>query len=121
MAIILSIDSSYEFIRAFEACNRGEQFHAIGFRALFDYLEAENEGQDYKLDPVDLCCDLTEYSLEECELNFKGLDEELIAEYKEAGDWDALEGYMQEYIEDNTTLVGRYTAHGETHFLFYAF
>lgn len=121
MAITLSIDTASEFRNAFVAHQRGDQFHEAGFRALFNYLEVETDGQDYALDPIGLCCALTEYSLEECELNFRGLDEELVAEYKVDGDWAALEGYIQEHIEDHTALVGRYTAHGETHFLFYNF
>tara|TARA_R110002153_G_scaffold273383_1_gene444192 strand:- start:6562 stop:6810 length:249 start_codon:yes stop_codon:yes gene_type:complete len=33
----------YEFVRAFEAHDRGDSFSELGFRALYDHLEDEDE------------------------------------------------------------------------------
>ena len=58
-----------DFVDAFEAYGRSDNFSRSGLRALFDYLEQlENDtGEQIELDVIGLCCDFTEYeSLEEC-------------------------------------------------------
>lgn len=52
-----------EFVRAFEAYGRNDQFSREGLRALFDhiYTLSEETGEDWQLDVIAVCCDFTEY------------------------------------------------------------
>lgn len=58
--------SFHDFVQAFRAMGRGEQFNHDGLRALFDYLE-EVESWDAdkpvgnELDVVALCCEWVQY------------------------------------------------------------
>lgn len=47
-----------QFVDAFNAAGRGEQFSHSGLKALYSYLE----GGDYELDVIALCCQYYEYS-----------------------------------------------------------
>lgn len=49
----------YDFMNEFEGYGRGSQFSYMGFEALFDFLEAEDEYME--LDVIALCCEFTEY------------------------------------------------------------
>lgn len=56
--------SASDFVDAFRAHNRQEQFSYDGLRALFEYLEEleSDTGTEMELDVVALCCDFSEYS-----------------------------------------------------------
>ena len=60
-----------DFIDAFKAYNREDNFSYDGLCALFDWLEelGEETGQEVELDVIALCCEFSEYSsaLEACE------------------------------------------------------
>lgn len=56
--MIQSIDTPFDFINAFRACNRADQFSGEGLHILFDHLEEIDP--DYKLDVIALCCDYSE-------------------------------------------------------------
>lgn len=53
-----------DFVNAFDACGRKDQFSRCGRRALFEYLtEIEEEsGEEMEFDCIALCCDFSEYS-----------------------------------------------------------
>ena len=54
----------YDFERAFRDCGREDNFSSDGLAALFRYIEEleEDTGEQCDLDPIELCCDHTEYS-----------------------------------------------------------
>ncbi len=102
MAIVQSINNVYQFREAFRLAGRSDQFSYEGLEVLFDYLEelSEDIGETIELDPVALCCEYYESSIQELIDNYKidvsegGGDEEIIAEF------------VKDYISDNTALVG---------------
>ena len=53
----------YQFVDAFRAAGRENQFTRPALFALFDYLESYEDdcGTEIELDPIALCCDWTEY------------------------------------------------------------
>ena len=55
--------NNYQFHRAFERMDRGEQFSYEGLNALFDYLEEyeDDTGETIELDVIALCCEYAEY------------------------------------------------------------
>jgi len=55
--------NSYDFIDAFHAHDRQEQFSYSGLHALFEYIEQieEDTGEEIELDVIALCCDFSEY------------------------------------------------------------
>ena len=56
--------SASDFIDAFSAHNRQEQFSYDGLHALFEYLEEleSDTGTEMELDVVAICCDFSEYA-----------------------------------------------------------
>ncbi len=102
MAIVQSINNVYQFREAFRLAGRMDQFSYEGLEVLFDYLDelSEETGETIELDPVALCCEYYESSIEELIDNYNidvsegGGDEEIIAEF------------VKDYISDNTALVG---------------
>jgi len=54
--------SQYDFERAFDDMNRGNNFSYNGRKALFEWLEQyEDDRELLELDVIALCCDFTEY------------------------------------------------------------
>ena len=55
--------NSSDFVDAFRAHNRQDQFSYSGLHALFEYLEQieEDTGEEMELDVIALCCDFSEY------------------------------------------------------------
>ena len=71
--------NNYQFHRAFERMDRGDQFSYEGLNALFDYLEQyeDDTGEQVELDVIGLCCDYMEYeSIEEFNRDYD-LDQEI--------------------------------------------
>ena len=58
--------SQYDFERAFDDMNRGDQFSYNGKKALFEFLEQEERDNPYEqereLDVIALCSAFTEYA-----------------------------------------------------------
>jgi hypothetical protein len=82
--------SERQFIDAFDAMNRGNNFSYEGRRALYEYLEQyeEDAGQEIELDVIAICCDYSEY--------------ESLKEFQK----DYSEDYMTiEDIEKKTTVI----------------
>ena len=73
--------NEYQFSDAFHKMGRGEQFSYEGLKALYEYLEEYETGeQQIELDVIDLCCEYAEYkSLEE-------FQEDYNQDYKSLGD-----------------------------------
>ena len=69
--------NSTDFIQAFNAYGRGDQFSYAALRALYDYLTDLEEDCDMEieLDVIALCCEFSEYeSLEELKENYSDID-----------------------------------------------
>jgi hypothetical protein len=89
--IIQTIDTASQFRDAFHKMDRGNQFSYEGFQALFDYLEEITQGcEPLELDPIALCCDFSEYTIEDLQREYpdNGTDEELL-----------------EYLQNHTHLI----------------
>ena len=71
--------SSADFAREFSEHGREDSFSCYGLNALYDYIwdRAEDVGTPYVLDVVALCCEYTEYSLEDAVSTFPDLLEGL--------------------------------------------
>lgn len=68
-----------DFVREFSECGREDNFSRDGLEALYNYVDAfaEDMNTPYVLDVVALCCEYTEYSLEEAVSAFPDLLEGL--------------------------------------------
>ena len=86
--MIIKRISFYDFKREFEEYGRAKQFSLAGLSALFDLVEeyAEDSGEPYTLDVIELCTTFTEY--------------ESIKDALEAYDIESLEE-----LEQNTQVV----------------
>jgi hypothetical protein len=64
--------TQHDFIRAFEAMGRAEQFTRSGLLALFEYLEdlEADLGESMELDVIALCCDWSEMTREDLEREY---------------------------------------------------
>lgn len=67
-----------DFVREFSEYGREDNFSRAGLEALYNYIYdfAEESGTPYVLDVIALCCDFTEYTLEEVVSDFSDLLEE---------------------------------------------
>jgi len=87
--------NEYDFVRSFDEMNRGDNFSRAGRFALFEYLtDLEDDcGIEFELDVIGLCCDFSEYTLEE---------------YNNAYDTQYTEDNYEEEISNNTILINYY-------------
>ena len=101
MAIVQSINNVYQFREAFRLAGRMDQFSYEGLEVLFDYLDnlSEDTGEPIELDPVALCCEYYESSIDEIVENYN-LD---LSEYDDGN--DALQ-YVRDWLNDNTAVCG---------------
>ena len=102
MAIVQSINSVHQFREAFRLAGRMDQFSYEGLEVLFDYLEelSEGTGETIELDPVALCCDYYELSIQELINNYN------IDVSDADGDEDTIAEIVKDYISSNTAYVG---------------
>ena len=61
--------SFYDFKDEFKKFGRENQFSNWGLKALFDYLD--DTGLDVELDVIALCCEYSDYDIEELKGDFK--------------------------------------------------
>jgi hypothetical protein len=103
MAIVQSVNNAYQFREAFRSAGRMDQFSYEGLEVLFDYLDnlSEDTGEPIELDPVALCCEYYESSIEELIDNYN-ID---LSEVDE-DDPDSIIEVVREYLEDNTSVCG---------------
>ena len=102
MAIVQSINNVHQFREAFRLAGRSDQFSHEGLEVLFDYLEnlSEDTGETIELDPVALCCDYYESSIQELIDNYK------IDVSDADGDEETIAEFVKDYISDHTAYVG---------------
>lgn len=99
MAIINTVNRD-EFINAFDEYNRSENFSIEARGLIFDYLDGM--GENVELDPIAICCEFSEMEFNEVAENYSEAPQP--GEYDDVDDWvEALE----EYLNDNTLLIGR--------------
>ena len=91
-----------EFIREFEAHNRGDDFSHAALVALFGYLEQfeSDTGEEIELDVIGLCCEFCEYDLDELRDNYGYLFDKDFDEYD---DWLILD--WAEKLSDHTQVI----------------
>jgi hypothetical protein len=84
--------NKYDFRDAFKKAGRENNFSYDGLGLIFDYLEEQERdlGEDYELDIIALCCELSEE-----------MPDEIRANYKLDADCDVLD-----YLLDCTTIIG---------------
>lgn len=123
MVIVQSINSSYQFERAFSEAGRSNNFSHEGLEALYDYLDdlSEETGENIELDVIALCCEYTEESFDDIINNYKidvsELDdmddktEDGEDEYTEEEKQEKKIEIVREFLEGETSIVGK-TAEG---------
>lgn len=97
--------SNHDFVEAFRAYDRLDNFSFEALDLLFSYFEEYEEatGEEIELDVVAICCDYCESDADD-----------IIADYRidvEGLDDDEKLEAVRDYLNDNTTLVGE-TASG---------
>lgn len=100
--------TEHDFVQAFTAHNRENQFSVKARKELFQYLEEceAGSGTEFELDVVALCCEYTEYdSIKECVEAFSNLDEFEMCESND--DYrDVFASYTQVIVwEDDCVLI----------------
>lgn len=92
----ITINSSSQFQREFEAHGRGNQFSYEGLDLLFDYLEEIDPS--YELDVIGLCCDYSEEMPLDIAQNYSvDVDSE---------DEGAILDAVMAHLDENTSVVG---------------
>ena len=81
-----------------------DQFSYEGLEVLFDYLDnlSEDTGETIELDPVALCCNYYESSIQELIDNYD-IDPPEVDE----DDPDSIVNVVRKYLEDNTSVCGQ--------------
>ena len=102
MAIVQSINNVHQFREAFRLAGRSEQFSYEGLEVLFDYLDnlSEDIGEPIELDPVALCCEYYESSINEI-IDRYNIDTSYVE-----GDEDEIKEMVREYLEHRTSVCG---------------
>jgi len=104
MAIVQTVDFS-DFVRAFEAYNRADQYSRQGLRVIFDYLENLsdecNDNGNIELDVIGICCDYTEASWQDIAKDYS-IDLTSYEDDDYTGKLDA----VLDYLNDNTQVLG---------------
>jgi hypothetical protein len=90
--------SVYDFRDAFIRAGRKDQFSYAALGLIFEYLEDQERdlGEEYELDVVGICCELSEESPEEIARNYS-IDLE--------DDGNELNNVL-DYLHDETTVIG---------------
>lgn len=103
MALVTTIDNSYQLEQLFNECGRGNHFSYYGYQALYDYLDqfSDDIGEDFKVDVIALCCDFTEYE------DWESLYKEYTYSYNnEEETWeDTDQEEFKQWVYDNTQVI----------------
>ena len=93
--------NSYDFIDAFRAHGRKDQFSYDGLLALFEYLEEMEDGmgEDMELDVIALCCDFSEFSSAKEAAEEHGWEADPDADEEENRD------AALEWLQDRTSVI----------------
>ena len=86
-----------EFTAAFHQMDRGNNFSHAGLLALYHYLVdlEEETGEELELDVISLCCDYSEYDLQDLQREYGDYEGE---------QWEDLEEAVQ-WLEERTTVI----------------
>lgn len=89
--------NEYQFADAFRSI-RPDNFSYEGLKALYEYLEqlGEDIGEEIELDVIAICCDYSEYTSDNIQVDFQHIDEVVEADDID----DALEA-----LQDHTTVL----------------
>lgn len=92
-----------QFCDAFRAADRNENFSYDGKRALYEFLEemADQTGEEIELDVIAFCCEYCESTVEELAADYR------IDVTDTEGDEDEVEAIVEEFLNDNTIIVGK--------------
>ena len=93
--MIQTINES-QFIDAFKAMGRGDQFSYEALKLIYEYFEECDP--DFDLDVIAICCDFAESSLEEL-IREHSIDCDDIED-------DELDAHVLSYLQDHTSVVG---------------
>ena len=101
--------NEYQFRDAFHNMDRGDQFSYEGLGLLFNWLEQYevDTGEPVDLDVIALCCDFSEDSEAIIRGSYKHMMEE--------GD------DIEEFLNDNTMIVGSHEKDGSKYFIYQQF
>lgn len=74
--IVNNISTATQFIDEFSQYNRLDNFSEKGLIALFDYLDmlSDDIGEPIQLDVIGLCCEFSEYDIDDLKDNYDMLD-----------------------------------------------
>jgi hypothetical protein len=87
-----------DFVDAFRRAGRENQFTYDALERIFEWIEQneQDEGREWELDVVALCCELVEMSLDE-----------VVSSYNIELDFEAnIYSQVVDYIGDNSTYIG---------------
>lgn len=93
--------SNHDFIDAFRAYDRIDNFSFEALDLLFSYFEEyeESTGEEIELDVVAICCDYSEDTVENIAENYS-------IDLSECEDDDEKRQAVFDYLSDNTSVVG---------------
>lgn len=94
--MIFSNLSMDDFVREFSEYGREDNFSYYGLKALYEYLSDISEEVPYELDVIAICCEYSEYSLEDAVSTYSYLIEE-----KDIDNMDE----MVDILSDHTTVL----------------
>ena len=95
------------FVDAFDKCGRGNNFSREARVALFDWLSQVEEdcGEDWELDPIGICCEWSELSLDEVVSSYD-LESVIVNELGcSEGLEDDIKMVVQDFLEEQTSLI----------------
>lgn len=105
MAIVQTVNFS-SFCDAFVRMNRADNFSYDAKKAIFDYLEeaSDNDGNDFELDIIGICCEYSEMQAEDVVNNYGvQIDRE---DHETNEDWqERLNEEVQSYLDYKTTVI----------------
>lgn len=86
------------FIDSFITMGRKDQFSYDALCAIFDYLESleSDTGEEYELDPIGICCDFRESTIEDVISDFS---------LEFTGDEDEITEQAMDWLNDHTIVV----------------
>ena len=99
-----------DFVDAFRAFNRYDQFGYDGLRVLFDYLESleEDLDEDLELDVIALCCDYAHATVDDIAQDYSICPDDAECWYakRDIMDDEEKREAVRLYLEENTVLCG---------------
>ena len=89
-------DTKHMFVDSFRVYGRTDSFSVAAREALFDYFEQleDDIGEEIELDPIAICCDWAEYTLDELRQDYPD-------QIEDAEDLDE----AAEMLADETTVI----------------